>query len=165
MNTYRTNKRFPMKYSNHYRIIQSVNEANFLDLQNHMTTASQIVKRLEATSTGGLDTEILDITHDSRQAKPNSLFVAIQGLTVDGHRFVDDVMRRGAAGIVSRSRCRSGGDPRIRQRFRRHEDASQLCRPREGHGPKLPRHLGRERLVGGGGSPDRHRSSLLLFRK
>ena len=29
------------------------------------------------------------------------LFVAIKGATVDGHRFVDDVMRRGAAGVVS----------------------------------------------------------------
>ena len=42
-----------------------------------------------------------DVTHDSRQACERTLFVAIKGATVDGHRFVDDVMRRGAAGIVS----------------------------------------------------------------
>ncbi len=42
-----------------------------------------------------------DVTHDSRAAREGTLFVAIKGSTVDGHRFVDDVMRRGAAGIIS----------------------------------------------------------------
>lgn len=42
-----------------------------------------------------------DVTHDSRQAGREALFVAIKGLTMDGHRFVDDVIRRGAAGIIS----------------------------------------------------------------
>ncbi len=41
------------------------------------------------------------VTHDSRQAREGTLFVAIKGGTVDGHRFIDDVMRRGAAGIIS----------------------------------------------------------------
>ena len=44
---------------------------------------------------------VSDVTHDSRQAREGTLFVAVKGLTVDGHRFVDDVMRRGAAGIIS----------------------------------------------------------------
>ena len=44
---------------------------------------------------------VTDVTHDSRQAREGTLFVAIKGLTMDGHRFVDDVMRRGAAGIIS----------------------------------------------------------------
>ena len=44
---------------------------------------------------------VTDVTHDSRQAREGTLFVAIKGATVDGHRFVDDVMRRGAAGIIS----------------------------------------------------------------
>lgn len=44
---------------------------------------------------------VTDVTHDSRQAGPGALFVAIKGHTMDGHRFVDDVMRRGAAGIIS----------------------------------------------------------------
>ena len=42
-----------------------------------------------------------DVTHDSRQAREGAIFVAIKGATMDGHRFVDDVMRRGAAGIIS----------------------------------------------------------------
>jgi len=47
------------------------------------------------------DFKVTDVTHDSRQAREGTLFVAIRGLTMDGHRFVDDVMRRGAAGIIS----------------------------------------------------------------
>ena len=41
------------------------------------------------------------MTHDSRQVREGTLFVAIKGHTMDGHRFVDDVMRRGSAGIIS----------------------------------------------------------------
>lgn len=42
-----------------------------------------------------------DVTHDSRQVREGTLFVAIKGATVDGHRFIDDVMRRGATGVIS----------------------------------------------------------------
>jgi UDP-N-acetylmuramoyl-L-alanyl-D-glutamate--2,6-diaminopimelate ligase len=44
---------------------------------------------------------VSDVTHDSRQAREGTLFVAVKGLTMDGHRFVADVMRRGASGIIS----------------------------------------------------------------
>ncbi len=44
---------------------------------------------------------ISDVTHDSRQARSGSIFVAVRGETADGHRFIDDVMRRGAAGVIS----------------------------------------------------------------
>lgn len=54
-----------------------------------------------AEISGGADNTVLDITHDSRQVRPATLFVAVKGLTMDGHRFIDDVMRRGAAGIIS----------------------------------------------------------------
>ncbi len=42
-----------------------------------------------------------NVTHDSRQAREGTVFTAIRGLTMDGHRFVGDVMRRGAAGVIS----------------------------------------------------------------
>ncbi|MBX7055815.1 MAG: UDP-N-acetylmuramoyl-L-alanyl-D-glutamate--2,6-diaminopimelate ligase [Pyrinomonadaceae bacterium] len=66
-------------------------------------TISDISTALNAVPTGGLNAVATDITHDSRQAREGTLFVAIKGATVDGHRFVDDVLRRGAAGIVSES--------------------------------------------------------------
>ncbi len=44
-----------------------------------------------------------DVTHDSRQVREGTVFVAIKGSTMDGHRFIDDVLRRGAAAIISES--------------------------------------------------------------
>lgn len=62
---------------------------------------SEVAKEISAEIYGDAETIISDVTHDSRQAKVGTLFVAVQGLTMDGHRFVEDVMRRGAAGIIS----------------------------------------------------------------
>src|SRR5919106_3549342 len=45
------------------------------------------------------DPEIVDVTHDSRQAGPGVLFVAIQGEHDDGHRFVPDAVAGGAAAV------------------------------------------------------------------
>jgi len=56
------------------------------------------VPRAEYFSEG--DPEITLITSDSRQAIPGALFVAYPGVGVDGHRFIDDAVRRGAAAIV-----------------------------------------------------------------
>lgn len=64
-------------------------------------TISEISAALSAVTTGDMSAVAADVTHDSRQAREGTLFVAIKGATVDGHRFIDDVLRRGAAGIVS----------------------------------------------------------------
>ncbi len=64
-------------------------------------TANDLAGELEATLYGDGAAVIADITHDSRQAGEGVLFVAIRGLTMDGHRFVEDVVRRGAAGVIS----------------------------------------------------------------
>jgi UDP-N-acetylmuramoyl-L-alanyl-D-glutamate--2,6-diaminopimelate ligase len=61
----------------------------------------KIADELNAEFTGDGSVEVSDVTHDSRQARGGMLFVAIKGLTMDGHRFVDDVIRRGAVGIIS----------------------------------------------------------------
>lgn len=63
----------------------------------------KIIEKLNAEFKGDENVLISDVTHDSRQAGANSLFVAVSGLTVDGHRFVPDVMRRGAVGVISES--------------------------------------------------------------
>ncbi len=49
---------------------------------------------------GPKDIEITGITHNSQEVKPHSLFVAIRGFTVDGHRYIPDALRRGATCIV-----------------------------------------------------------------
>lgn len=64
-------------------------------------TLQEIAEKLQAEFNGDKNAFAADVTHDSRQAGKGSLFVAVRGLTIDGHRFVDDVMRRGAVGIIS----------------------------------------------------------------
>lgn len=66
-------------------------------------TTQEIAKQLDAVLSGDGSGITSDVTHDSRKAHDGTLFVAIKGATMDGHRFVEDVMRRGAAGIISES--------------------------------------------------------------
>ncbi|HMO82510.1 MAG TPA: UDP-N-acetylmuramoyl-L-alanyl-D-glutamate--2,6-diaminopimelate ligase [Pyrinomonadaceae bacterium] len=61
-------------------------------------TLSQVVNGILL---GDQTLRVSDVTHDSRQAREGTLFAAIKGATVDGHRFIDDVLRRGAVGIIS----------------------------------------------------------------
>lgn len=46
------------------------------------------------------DIVLSGICIDSRQVKPGSLFIAIQGERCDGHQFIPDVVAQGAAAIV-----------------------------------------------------------------
>lgn len=62
---------------------------------------SVISEALSAKLSGFPSSDVIDVTHDSRQIREGTLFAAIKGSTVDGHRFIDDVMRRGASGIIS----------------------------------------------------------------
>lgn len=72
-----------------------------INLSNQTKTIALISEALGAELLGDGSVSAIDVTHDSRQAREGTLFVAIKGATVDGHRFVEDVMRRGAAGIIS----------------------------------------------------------------
>jgi UDP-N-acetylmuramyl-tripeptide synthetase len=53
------------------------------------------------------ETTIRSITADSRQAGPGALFVAIPGLTVDGHDYLEAAVKKGCAAVlVGKGRCR-----------------------------------------------------------
>ena len=47
-----------------------------------------------------MDTEISDISYDSRKTRAGDLFVAIRGFESDGHRFIDKAAAAGAAVIL-----------------------------------------------------------------
>jgi UDP-N-acetylmuramoyl-L-alanyl-D-glutamate--2,6-diaminopimelate ligase len=47
------------------------------------------------------EAEITSLEYDSRRVKGGSLFFAIKGLAADGHHFIDQALRQGAAGVVS----------------------------------------------------------------
>lgn len=64
-------------------------------------TVGAVAEAINAKLSGNSDSIVTDVTHDSRQAGVGSLFVAVRGLTMDGHKFIEDVMRRGAVGIIS----------------------------------------------------------------
>ena len=78
----------------------SYNRQEYLEhgLEN---TVQNVAEALNAELYGPGGASVTDVTHDSRQARSGTLFAAIKGLTTDGHRFIDDVTRRGAAGIIS----------------------------------------------------------------
>ncbi len=49
---------------------------------------------------GNLHEEVTDLAYDSRKIKEGMLFVAIDGTVVDGHKFIPDVIQKGASVIV-----------------------------------------------------------------
>ncbi len=57
-------------------------------------------KRVSLTKEG-LDREVVDIAHDSRKVRPGSLFVAVRGFYSDGHQFIPQAVKQGAAAIVA----------------------------------------------------------------
>lgn len=62
---------------------------------------SEILSQVETLSLNGDgETEIRGIAYDSRRVKPGDLFVAIQGFDLDGHRYIDDALNRGAAAVM-----------------------------------------------------------------
>lgn len=70
-------------------------------MNSEKCTTKIVATELGAELSGDGSLTVTDVTHDSRQAHEGTLFVAIKGATLDGHRFVEDVMRRGAVGIIS----------------------------------------------------------------
>ena len=61
---------------------------------------TEIASVLGADPSGYSDTEITNVTIDSREAGEGSLFIAIKGDRFDGHDFVTDVLSKGAAAAV-----------------------------------------------------------------
>ncbi|MCR4560814.1 MAG: UDP-N-acetylmuramoyl-L-alanyl-D-glutamate--2,6-diaminopimelate ligase [Bacteroidales bacterium] len=62
---------------------------------------SEILKRTKIIeAVGNIDVEIFNITADSRNIKPQTLFVAVKGTKIDGHTFIYDVVEKGAAAVL-----------------------------------------------------------------
>ncbi len=63
-------------------------------------TLARLAGRLGGEMRGNGSILIEDVTHDSRQVAPGFLFVAVPGRIKDGHCFVEDAARRGAAAAL-----------------------------------------------------------------
>ncbi len=64
-------------------------------------TLKRIAKATGGALTGDENIQVTDVTHNSRQAGPGALFVAVRGALVDAHKFIPQVMEQGAAGVIS----------------------------------------------------------------
>ncbi len=50
---------------------------------------------------GDIGKDVTGIAYDSREAAPGSIFVAVSGFTVDGHRFIGKAIENGASVIIA----------------------------------------------------------------
>jgi len=69
-------------------------------------TLKDVARAIDGKLSGADDANIIvvsDVTHDSREARAGSLFVAIRGAKFDAHSFVSQVLAQGALGIISES--------------------------------------------------------------
>jgi UDP-N-acetylmuramoyl-L-alanyl-D-glutamate--2,6-diaminopimelate ligase len=73
-------------------------------------TLGDVARVLNGRLTGDESREVLDVTHDSRQAREGSLFAAVRGGQLDAHRFVGQVMEQGAVGVISELEAPAGFD-------------------------------------------------------
>jgi len=63
---------------------------------------------------GALDRTVTSVTDDSRTVASGSLFVAVKGERVDGHRFVAQAAQAGAAAIVAQEAVEAGSLPFVK---------------------------------------------------
>lgn len=62
---------------------------------------STLVERIEFECLqGSVDVDVKDVVYDSRKVSEGSLFICIRGAVVDGHKFVTDVVSKGAKVLV-----------------------------------------------------------------
>tara|TARA_B100000902_G_scaffold399870_1_gene473218 strand:+ start:43974 stop:45437 length:1464 start_codon:yes stop_codon:yes gene_type:complete len=67
-----------------------------------MRFLQDILYKVEITSVIGVtDLRITELNFDSRKVTKESLFIAVKGVNLDGHTFIDQAIKNGAAAIVS----------------------------------------------------------------
>lgn len=65
------------------------------------TNLTDLLKGIEVLhSSGDIEIEISGLETDSRQIKENHLFVAIKGVQVDGHNYIQNAIQNGASAIL-----------------------------------------------------------------
>jgi UDP-N-acetylmuramoyl-L-alanyl-D-glutamate--2,6-diaminopimelate ligase len=66
-----------------------------------MKKLSDILYKVPLTAvSGNTDMEVSSVQIDSRKVGKGSLFVAVRGVAVDGHQFIDKAIEQGAAAVV-----------------------------------------------------------------
>ncbi|MCF7886047.1 MAG: UDP-N-acetylmuramoyl-L-alanyl-D-glutamate--2,6-diaminopimelate ligase, partial [Candidatus Marinimicrobia bacterium] len=65
-----------------------------------MKKTKNILKALDYTILGELPDKITSIHNNSKEVKPGSLFFAIKGTKVDGHKYIPEAIKNGAEAII-----------------------------------------------------------------
>ena len=66
-----------------------------------MRSLMELVRRMSYTLIrGSLEKDISDLVYDSRKVTPGCIFVCIVGAVTDGHKYLDDVIAKGATAVV-----------------------------------------------------------------
>ncbi len=73
-------------------------------------TIGDVAKALGENLVGDPRVVVADVTHDSRQVKPGTLFVAVRGLAKDGNSYVSQSIDRGAPAIISEQSSPANSD-------------------------------------------------------
>ncbi|TMC84934.1 MAG: hypothetical protein E6J06_05190 [Chloroflexi bacterium] len=60
----------------------------------------ELARGAGAALEGNPEVEVTGIAYDSRRVGPGDLFVAVQGLRVDGHHYIADAVAKGAAAVA-----------------------------------------------------------------
>ena len=84
------------------------------DLLNALRAAGLLMETWESIDNIDID----HVAGDSRKVGPNGLFVAIQGIEVDGHLFIDKAVKNGAIAIVCEAVPANRAAPVSRHRLR-----------------------------------------------
>ena len=86
-------------------LLQKTQPVNKVHIMPAITTETKQLKNLLAgvncRITGDIEkTEITGLSSDSRKVLPGNLFAAIQGLTVDGHKYLDQAVTAGCSALL-----------------------------------------------------------------
>jgi len=69
--------------------------------KNELVSLGDVARVTGGESSGSGNVVVSDVTHDSRQVREGSLFVAVRGELFDAHRFIPQVIEQGAVGVLS----------------------------------------------------------------
>ena len=72
---------------------------------------ARLIAGLQPIAVTGLEghgPEVASLHYRSQEVTPGGVFVAMKGLSVDGHDFIDDALRRGAVAVVAEKPIRRG---------------------------------------------------------
>ena len=68
-----------------------------------MMRVEEVLRGVEYVRRAGMDGEVTGVEYDSRRVGPGSLFVAMQGGSTDGNRYIAQAVKAGATAVITDS--------------------------------------------------------------